>query len=187
MAMHMLEESHPTSQANGKKRKLPIEDESTAKEKAELASQLAAKRSKNDTDESIRQMSPQLLADHIAKKVKRSFRNLSSIELEERYPSQAIFSDTTGANFSRGLNNLPSFLEHFAAKREDLYVADETKGSPHTLVIAASGLRAADIWRSLRMYQSKNAAVAKLFAKHIKLADALEYLQRTRYKRICIS
>lgn len=36
-------------------------------------------------------------------------------------------------------------------------------------------------FRSLRKYQTQDSAVAKLFAKHIKLPEAIEYVKRTRY------
>lgn len=58
--------------------------------------------------------------------------------------------------------------------------APEAKGTPHTLVIAAAGLRAADLTRALRQYQTKDAMVAKLFAKHIKLRDAVDMVKKTR-------
>ena len=48
-----------------------------------------------DIDESIGHMDPGLLADHIAKKIKRCFRELSSIELEDKYLSQKVFYDTS--------------------------------------------------------------------------------------------
>lgn len=35
--------------------------------------------------------------------------------------------------------------------------------------------------RVLRVFQTENATVAKLFAKHIKLKDAIEYVKKTRY------
>ena len=34
--------------------------------------------------------------------------------------------------------------------------------------------------RVLRVFQSKNAEVSKLFAKHIKLAESIEHVKRTR-------
>lgn len=46
--------------------------------------------------------------------------------------------------------------------------------------MAGSGLRAADLTRACRKYQSKEAMVAKLFAKHIKLKDAIEATKKTR-------
>ena len=36
--------------------------------------------------------------------------------------------------------------------------------------------------RALRSLQSKDAIVAKLFAKHIKLNDAITYVKNTRYE-----
>lgn len=41
-------------------------------------------------------------------------------------------------------------------------------------------LVAEEIFRALRTFQTKDAAVAKLFAKHIKLKDAISYVKRTR-------
>lgn len=58
--------------------------------------------------------------------------------------------------------------------------AFEEKGRPHTLVIAGAGLRAADMTRALRDFQSKESMVAKLFAKHIKLKEAEEMARKTR-------
>lgn len=58
--------------------------------------------------------------------------------------------------------------------------APEAKGSPHTFIIASAGLRAADLTRALRKFQTKEAMVAKLFAKHIKLRDAVEMVKKTR-------
>ncbi len=58
--------------------------------------------------------------------------------------------------------------------------APPEKGQPHTLVIAGSGLRAADLVRSLRKFQGQGALVAKLFAKHIKLKEAVETVKKAR-------
>lgn len=58
-------------------------------------------------------------------------------------------------------------------------VAQE-QGHPHTLVVAGAGLRAADLTRALRKFQTKDALVAKLFAKHIKLKEAVEMVKNSR-------
>ncbi len=151
-----------------------------------------------DVDQSIGQMDPGLLADHISKKIKWSFRDLSTVELEDKYLSQQIFSDTTSFDVTRSLENLPAFLEHISDSTEDLSISGDDPGSPHTIIVAASGLRAADVTRSkasafslslytkivirsLRIYQTPNSAVAKLFAKHIKMPEAIEYVKRTKY------
>lgn len=104
-------------------------------------------RANEDFDESIGHMNPSLLADHVAKKSKRLFRDLSNLELEDKYLSQQIFYDTTNFDLPRNLDNLPSFLEHFSDSSEKVSSTSEHTGSPHTLVIAASGLRAADVTR----------------------------------------
>jgi protein CMS1 len=58
--------------------------------------------------------------------------------------------------------------------------APEAKGNPHTLVVTGAALRAADLVRVLRVFQSKNSHVAKLFSKHIKLKDAIAMVKKTR-------
>lgn len=58
--------------------------------------------------------------------------------------------------------------------------ASTTPGSPNILVVTAAALRAADLTRALKIYQNKEAAVAKLFAKHVKLREHVEYLMKTR-------
>lgn len=84
--------------------------------------------------------------------------------------------------------------------RKELSRAIDQKGSPHTIVVTSSGIRAADFARSvdaneprwaiaaidavrseLRVFQTKESFVAKLFAKHIKLKDAIDMAKQTRY------
>jgi protein CMS1 len=101
-----------------------------------------------DIDVSIGHMDPGLLSDHVAKKIRKSFRDLSTVELEDRHLSQNIFYDTSDFELPRKLDSLPSFLEHFSDSREEFSRSSEHPSSPHTLVIAASGLRAADVTRS---------------------------------------
>lgn len=57
-------------------------------------------------------------------------------------------ADTTVWTGSRTLDELPSFLERVCMlSREDLQSAAKANGSPHTIVVTAAGLRAADITR----------------------------------------
>jgi protein CMS1 len=82
------------------------------------------------------------------------------------------------------MDNLAEFIRNFADKDEKLENAPKDNGCPHTIVIAASGIRAADLTRGLRDFQSKGkngGKVAKLFAKHIKLSEAIEEMKTTRY------
>lgn len=70
--------------------------------------------------------------------------------------------DTTSWEKPRTLENLPEFLEEFSGNAKELGEAPETKGSPHTVVVAGAGLRAAELVRALRKFQKKGNPVAKL-------------------------
>lgn len=126
----------------------------------------------------IGQMDSQLLSDYVAKRTKKFEPNMSAVEMEDRYiPTRAVL-DTTSWDRPRTTENLSAFLEHFGGV--NLSTAPESKGSPHTLVVAGAGLRAADLTRTLREFQTKDAIIAKLFAKHIKLKEAIESCRKYR-------
>lgn len=143
----------------------------------------------------IARMDSRLLADYVAQRTKRFESDLSLVELEDRYLPERAIRDTSTWEGQRDLEHLPAFLEEFG---KDLKEAPKAKGSPHTLVVASAGLRAANLtrygsslsvllgldadwWgRALRKFQSKDATVAKLFAKHIKLKEAIESCKNTR-------
>ena len=76
---------------------------------------------------------------------------------------------------------MPVFLEYCTGQaRSEFAKASESKGSPHTIVLCGAAIRAADVTRAMRCYQSKEISVAKLFAKHIKLKDAVKFTRSTR-------
>ncbi|KKZ64544.1 hypothetical protein EMCG_01423 [[Emmonsia] crescens] len=138
---------------------------------------------KDGIDESIGKMDGPLLADFFAQQAKRHDSELTTVELDDVYVPEQAFLDTSSWKSPRKLENLPSFLKVYSRKKgspESLSTAPEETGSPHTIVITLAGLRAADITRALRQFQSKDCAVAKLFAKHIKLAEAKEFVKNTR-------
>ena len=93
--------------------------------------------------------------------------------------------DTTSWIKSRNVDQLPGFLEQFSRSRgkkrgQKLSDAPQEKGHPHTVVVAGSALRAADLNRGLRKFQTKEGLVAKLFAKHIKLKEAVKLVKKSR-------
>ena len=99
------------------------------------------------------------------------------------FPEEMIFS-TEGWESARTLDQLPDFLRYVARERgegQELSQSTKKMGSPHTLVVAAAGLRAADCVRALRVFQTNDVVVAKLFAKHIKMTEAVEFLHKHRY------
>lgn len=102
--------------------------------------------------------------------------------------SEKHILDTTSWTEPRITDTLPEFLEKFAfprrKKRKEkgrtLCDAPRENGSPHTLIIAGAGLRAADLTRVLRVFQTKESMVQKLFAKHVKLKEAVVEVKGTR-------
>jgi protein CMS1 len=60
-------------------------------------------------------------------------------------------------------------------------------GAPHTIIVTASGIRAADLCRTLKSNlpkqpnSLKDPNVAKLFAKHMKLAEQVAHLKKSKY------
>ncbi|KAI1811666.1 U3-containing 90S pre-ribosomal complex subunit-domain containing protein [Poronia punctata] len=116
-----------------------------------------------------------LLADHIAQKTRRFGSDLRPVEL-----GALDISHSSSFSESRTLENFPAFLEAHAPDPKDLEAAPKENGSPHTIVVAGAGLRAADIVRAMRKYQTKKITVGKLFAKHIKIEDAKKFLETHR-------
>ncbi|KAK4162501.1 U3-containing 90S pre-ribosomal complex subunit-domain containing protein [Cladorrhinum sp. PSN259] len=171
-----------STEVQSKKRKL--EDDVTAKKKRKK--QKKQREDEGDLDVEIgvnrafERMDGQLLADHIAQKSTRFGTDLSPIELADLYISGNAIKDTTSFQKPRTLENLPEFLEKFAGEKEKLDQATKDFGAPHTIVISAAGLRAADAVRALRKFQKKGNTVAKLFAKHIKVEEQVAFLKKTR-------
>ncbi|OWP06717.1 hypothetical protein B2J93_10 [Marssonina coronariae] len=125
-------------------------------------------------------MDNQLLADYVAKQTKKHESDLSTIELEDKFLPASAIQDTTSWTKPRILDNLPAFLEKFAGNLTKLWSASKNNGAPHTIIVSAAGLRAAEVARKMRTFSTKDAIVAKLFAKHIKLQDSIKFLQSTR-------
>ncbi|CAL5866518.1 uncharacterized protein PFLUO_LOCUS727 [Penicillium psychrofluorescens] len=135
---------------------------------------------KDGVDESIGKMDGRLLADHFAQKAKKLDKELSAVELSDLSVPDSAFLDASSFTSPRSLDQLPTFLKSFSPKGVDLSKSAKEPGTPHTLVVTAAGLRAADTVRALRSFQNKESIVGKLFAKHIKLDEAKQFLQRAQ-------
>ncbi|KAE8379219.1 U3-containing 90S pre-ribosomal complex subunit-domain containing protein [Aspergillus bertholletiae] len=135
---------------------------------------------KGGIDEAIGKMDGRLLADHFMQKAKRHNKELTAVELSDLSVPESSFLDTSSFKSPRQLEKLPAFLKAFSPKGSNLSKPSEEKGTPHTLVVSPSGLRAADAVRALRTFQTKESPIGKLFAKHIKLEEGKQFLQRSR-------
>ncbi|KAI8675348.1 Protein CMS1 [Fusarium keratoplasticum] len=125
-------------------------------------------------------MDNQLLADHLAQKLSRFGSDLSAVEISDLTVSANAIQDTTSWQETRTLDKFPDFLESVSENPEGLKKSPKKKGSPHTLIVAGAGLRAADIVRSMRKFQSKDNTISKLFAKHMKVEEQVNFLQGHR-------
>ncbi|KAI1186124.1 U3-containing 90S pre-ribosomal complex subunit-domain containing protein [Nemania serpens] len=121
-----------------------------------------------------------LLADHLAQKTRRFGSDLKPVELSALDISPNAIKDSSSFPKPRSLENLPAFLEAHAENPKTLGDAPEENGSPHTVIVTGAGLRAAELVRAVRNYQSKNITVGKLFAKHIKIEDTKKFLESHR-------
>jgi protein CMS1 len=119
----------------------------------------------NCINKAFSHMDNQLLADYIAQRTRKYESDLSSIELEDKHipgilcrnkvgpvliwASANAIRDTTSWDKPRTLDTLPSFLEKFSGNSTKLWSASKKNGTPHTIIVTAAGLRAADIARYL--------------------------------------
>ncbi|KAK5133484.1 hypothetical protein LTR08_007726 [Meristemomyces frigidus] len=189
----LIESSHSGSPAPQPSTKRKREDD-VKPESKRAAKRKKSKKPKDVDDEAldlvvglnhaIAHMDSRLMADHIAQRSKRFRPEMSVVEVEDSYVPEKAILDTTSWEQGRTLDTLPAFMEQFAGVRRNkkgskLLNAPPGKGSPHTLIVASAGLRAADLTRALRKFQTKNSSVAKLFAKHIKLKEAIDTVRST--------
>ncbi|OAQ98429.1 hypothetical protein LLEC1_04861 [Akanthomyces lecanii] len=125
-------------------------------------------------------MDNQLLADYLAQKLGRFGTDLSPVELSDMTVSGTAITDSTDFTEQRTLEKLPDFLGHFCKNPDSLAKASKKKGNPHSIIVTGAGLRAADIVRAVRKFASKEIAVAKLFAKHMKVDEQVKFLEKMR-------
>lgn len=93
--------------------------------------------------------------------------------------------DSTSWTGPRITDNLSAFLKKQCAALQP--TPKKPVGAPHTIIVTASGIRAADLCRTLKSNlpkepkSLKDPNVAKLFAKHMKLAEQVAHLKKTKY------
>ncbi|WDK23491.1 hypothetical protein CGRA01v4_14782 [Colletotrichum graminicola] len=163
--------------SNPKKRAAPSQDGEgqTKKKKKKSAYHVdeTLLNSELDINEAFAVMDNQLLADYTAQKIARFGTDLSPVEVSDLSISANSIKDTTSWTEPRALEKLPEFLEKFAEKPESLGRAPEKKGAPHTIIVAGAGLRAADIVRAVRKFQTKKNTVLKLVSQPPRLPVVL--------------
>ncbi|KAH8833569.1 U3-containing 90S pre-ribosomal complex subunit-domain containing protein [Flagelloscypha sp. PMI_526] len=135
-------------------------------------------------DRLLASQTAQQLSIYLASKQATTFSKLSALELEDlRIPDSSI-ADTTQWTGPRNLDNLVDFIcKTLPTLRTRLGQKSKANGSPTLLFVSSAALRVADATRVLKsktLRGEKGGEVAKLFAKHIKLSDHINYLRRTK-------
>ncbi|OAA75159.1 hypothetical protein LEL_07147 [Akanthomyces lecanii RCEF 1005] len=168
--------------ANLKRRAEEAAPEKTNKKKRK--SKFSAEDESLDTELGLNmlfsRMDNQLLADYLAQKIGRFGTDLSPVELSDITVSANAITDSTVFTEQRTLEKLPDFLGSFCKNPDSLAKASKKKGNPHSIIVTGAGLRAADIVRAVKKFASKEIAVAKLFAKHMKVDEQVKFLEKMR-------
>ncbi|RMZ84329.1 hypothetical protein DV738_g521, partial [Chaetothyriales sp. CBS 135597] len=139
----------------------------------------ASKPKPESFDESIAARDPALLSDLVAQRIKKHFTSLTSLEQSDLGLPSSAFRDTTGFKDPHVAEQLPNFLTSNTSSPDSLKTCEGT-ASPHTVVLAAAGMRVADLYRALIVFNTKEVKVGKLITKHMKLAQMTKYLQETK-------
>ncbi|KAK0459531.1 U3-containing 90S pre-ribosomal complex subunit-domain containing protein [Desarmillaria tabescens] len=136
------------------------------------------------TVDSIAAQSTHELANYLSEMQKKSFPDMSAIELEATAVPESAIADTASWQEPRTLDKLVEFIiKAVPSLRTRLLQRSKAAGSPTLLFITGAALRVADVTRVLkdkRLRGDKGGEVAKLFAKHFKLAEHVTYLRRTK-------
>ncbi|WWC88062.1 uncharacterized protein L201_002965 [Kwoniella dendrophila CBS 6074] len=133
------------------------------------------------------------LSSILLKSIKESYPSSSSVELDDIQIPESNLLDPP--NYTP-IPNPPSTVSNTENKKSDMEqfkplqkrIQDLSEnlskkklnvGQPQIIILALSGLRCADLVRGVRDVKG-DGEVAKLFAKHFKLADQVKYLHQKK-------
>ncbi|KAF8212457.1 U3-containing 90S pre-ribosomal complex subunit-domain containing protein [Mycena galopus ATCC 62051] len=137
-----------------------------------------------ESERSITEQPPHALENYLAASQSKAFPSALELELSDiRIPGDSI-ADTSIWTGPRTLDNLVDFIIKVLPNlRLRLSQRSKTNGAPTLLYVAGAALRVVDVTRVLKdkkLRGEKGGEVAKLFAKHFKLAEHVTYLRRTK-------
>ncbi|BGP13638.1 hypothetical protein JCM10213_007815 [Rhodosporidiobolus nylandii] len=146
----------------------------------------------------------EVVADRIAEKQRRAMPDVTGLEMDEMRISQSMIQDTSSCTSRK---TLAEFLKAaLPTQVQTLSKPPKAPGSPRLIVLSAAALRVADLCREGKEFAVKGGSggggakgkdakgegkgkegkakgqgieVAKLFAKHFKLSEHTDYLQKT--------
>ncbi|GAA6025330.1 hypothetical protein JCM11491_000394 [Sporobolomyces phaffii] len=120
--------------------------------------------------------------DRVSDKQAKALANLSRLELDEMRLNQTMIHDTSPVTARSDL--LAFMKEALPTACTTLGKLPKAHGSPRIIVLSGAALRVADLCRQVKSFKVKQKDgnvidVGKLFAKHFKLNEHAEYLEKT--------
>ncbi|GAA5910202.1 uncharacterized protein JCM6883_001110 [Sporobolomyces salmoneus] len=167
--------STSTSTSSSKKAK---KDKSKSKKKAKLEELGLDETTKDDTA----LLPLEVALDRLSEKQKKALPTLSGLELDEMRLNQSMIQDTSTVTTR---DDLLEFMKAaLPTACTTLAKLPKAHGSPRIIVLSGAALRVADLCRQVKTFRTKQKDgnvidVGKLFAKHFKLNEHAEYLQKT--------
>lgn len=135
-------------------------------------------------EHSIAAQSPNVLSDYLTSMLAKSFPKMSALELHDMQIPRTSIADSTVWTGSRTLDHLVEFIvKVLPTLHTRLCQKSKANGSPTLLFVTGAALRVVDVARVLKdkkLRGEKGGEVAKLFARHFKIADHVAYLRRTK-------
>ncbi|GAA5877531.1 hypothetical protein JCM16303_003366 [Sporobolomyces ruberrimus] len=165
----------PADSASTKKAK---KEKAKTKKKAKLEELGLDETTKDDTA----LLPLEVALDRLSEKQKKALPNLSSLELDEMRLNQTMIQDTSSVTTREDL--LAFMKEALPTACTTLGKLPKAHGSPRIIVLSGAALRVADLCRQVKSFKVKQKDgnlidVGKLFAKHFKLNEHAEYLEKT--------
>lgn len=162
--------NNDTSSKQGDKRKKAVDDG----EDLEDAKKKKKKRKNKTTELQEAEVIPLTALDLISCMEKHWLNTLTAIEKEEAQIQESNFAYCNDLTHTAN-----SFLEKMAPKWKKMMTtsASEEPGTPLMLLVCPAALRAASLNRDIQEFK-RGCRVAKLFAKHMKLAEQEKFLKK---------
>ncbi|GAA5833862.1 hypothetical protein JCM11251_005990 [Rhodosporidiobolus azoricus] len=163
-----------------KKAKKAKGDKAKEKKSAKVKEAKEAGEGEQEADETAL-LPLEVVADRLAEKQKKALPDLSALEMDEMRISQSMILDTSSVTSRKTL--LEFMKEALPTQCNTLAKMPKATGSPRIIVVAGAALRVADLCRDVKSFKTKtkdgSIDVGKLFAKHFKLNEHVEYLNKT--------
>eukprot|EP00128_Syssomonas_multiformis_P005054 Colp12_sorted_trinity150504_noHs@1668 len=160
-----------------------------AKRKAQKEKLKAKLKEKDLKHEELIANGPEAQAKLFAETIKKTYKDLSDLELEPLFLSGEHFGQDHLFTSERKAENLAEYIKTiepewstvFGAEKKKKKGKESAKGSPVLLIITSAGIRSADVFRALGDF-NKECRVGKLFAKHMKVPEQVAFLKGTHIK-----